>query len=77
MLSVFEVVEAAFNDVSFGLDGDHLSELVNVIDLQVNDLLGQYLEARDNAAAIPAQVAIMVQRLIGDLGSNLPAQHSR
>ncbi len=77
MSSVSEVVQAAFNDVSFGLDGDHLLELVNVIDLQVNDLLSQYLEARDNAAAIPAQVAIMVQRLIGDLGSNLPSIQDR
>ena len=73
MSSVSEVVQASFNDVSFGLNGDHLLELVNVIDLQVNDLLSQYLEARDNVAAIPAQVAIMVQRLIGDLGSNLPS----
>ena len=77
MPSVSEVVQAAFNDVSFGLDGDHLLELVYVIDLQVNDLLSQYLEARDNAAAIPAQVAIMVQRLIGDLGSNLPIIQDR
>ena len=77
MPSVSEVVQAAFNDVSFGLDGDHLLELVNVIDLQVNDLLSQYLEARDNIAAIPAQVAIMVQRLIGDLGSNLPSIQDR
>ena len=77
MSSVTEVVEAAFSDVSFGLDGDHRLELVLVIDLQVNGLLRQYLEARENAAAIPAQVAIMVQRLIGDLGSNLPSIQNR
>ena len=73
MSSVSEVVGAAFSDVSFGLDGDHRLELVLVIDLQVNGLLRQYLEAREDAAAIPAQVATMVQRLIGDLGSNLPS----
>ena len=77
MSSVSEVVQASFGDVSFGLNRDHLLELVNVIDLQVNDLLSQYLEARDNVAAIPAQVAIMVQRLIGDLGSNLPSIQDR
>ena len=37
----------------------------------------QYLEAREYTAAIPAQVAIMVKRLIGDLGSNLPNIQSR
>jgi len=58
MSSVVEVVEAAFDDVSFGLDGDHLLELIYVIDLQMNDLLDQNLQVRDNAAAIPAHVAI-------------------
>ena len=70
-------MEAAFSDVSFGLDGDHRLELILVIDLQVNSLLRQYLEAREDAAAIPAQVATMVQRLIGDLGSNLPSIQNR
>jgi len=77
MSSVSEVVEAAFSDVSFGLDGDHRLELVLVIDLQVNGLLRQYLEAREDAAAIPAQVATMVKRLIGELGSNFPSIQSR
>ena len=53
MSSVSEVVEAAFSDVSFGLDGDHRLDF----DLQVNGLLRHYLEAREDAAAIPAQVA--------------------
>jgi hypothetical protein len=61
MSSIFEVVEAAFSDVSFGFDGDHRLELALVIDLQVNGVLRQYLEAREDAAAIPAQVATMVQ----------------
>jgi predicted PurR-regulated permease PerM len=43
----------------------------------VHGLLRQYLEAREDAAAIPAQVATMVKRLIGDLGSNLPSIQSR
>ena len=77
MTSVVEVVEAAFDGVSFGLDGDHLLELIYVVELQLDDLLDQYLRTRDNAAAIPAQVAIMVQRLIGDLGSNLASIQDR
>ena len=48
MSSVSEVVEAAFSDVSFGLDGDHRFELVTVIDLQVNDLLRQLTEYYHN-----------------------------
>ena len=44
MSSVSEVVEAAFSDVSFGLNDDHRLELVTIIDMQVNGLLRQYLE---------------------------------
>jgi hypothetical protein len=54
-------VEARYSEgMSFGLDGDHRLELVLVIDLQVNGQLRQYLEAREDVAAIPAQVATMV-----------------
>lgn len=71
MIVTSEFVQASFNEVSFGLDGDYVIELIHVVSLQVDGLLAQYAKCNDGGAAMPAQVAIMVAHLIGELNTNL------
>lgn len=71
MIVISEFVQASFNEISFGLDGDHILELTHVVTLQVDRLLTQYASGNNEGAAMPAQVAIVVARLIGELGINL------
>jgi len=48
-----------------------LLEMVHVVTLQVDSLLGQYHAESYEDPSIPAQLATMLQRAVGDIGTSL------
>ena len=48
MFQIEDLVVSAFNGGSFDLDAIELQEMTNVVSLQVNNLLSQYVAGSDN-----------------------------
>ena len=70
MFTIKDIVSSAFSDVSFGLEATELLEMTHVMTLQVDSLLAQYHAGPDDETAIPAQLATMLQRAVGDIGTS-------
>ena len=51
--------------------------MTRVVILQVDSLLVQYHAGPDDEAAIPAQLATMLQRAVGDIGTSLSSLQER
>jgi len=77
MFTIEDIVGSAFSDASFGLEAMELLEMVHVVTLQVNSLLAQYHAESYDDPAIPAQLATMLQRAVGDIGTSLSSLQDR
>ena len=51
--------------------------MVHVVTLQVDSLLAQYHAEPNDEPAIPAQLATMLQRAVGDIGTSLSSLQDR
>ena len=67
MFQIEDLVAAAFNGGSFDLDAIELLEMTNVVSLQVDKLLLQYVAGPDNVRLLPYRPAEMLSRCIGNL----------
>ena len=67
MFQIEDLVAAAFNGGSFDLDAIELLEMTNVVNLQVDKLLLQYVAGPDNVRLLPYRPAEMLSRCIGNL----------
>ncbi len=76
-ITIEDIVNSAFSDASFGLEATELLEITYVVTLQVDSLLAQYHAGPDDEAAIPAQLATMLQRAVGDIGTSLSSLQER
>ena len=77
MFTIEDIVSSAFSDASFGLEATELLEMVHVVTLQVDSLLTQYHAEPHDEPAIPAQLATMLQRAVGDIGTSLSSLQDR
>ena len=77
MFIIEDIVSSAFRDAFFGLEATELLEMTYVVTLQVDSLLARYHEGPDHEAAIPTQLATMLQRAVGDNGTNLSSLQER
>ena len=77
MFTIEDIVSSAFSDASFGLEATELVKMVHVVTLQVDSLLAQYHTEHHDEPAIPAQLATMLQRAVGDIGSSLSSLQDR
>ena len=77
MFTIEDIVSSAFSDASFGLEAMELVEMVQVVTLQVDSLLAQYHAESHDDPAIPAQLATMLQRSVGDIGTSLSSLQDR
>ena len=59
MFEIEDLVAAAFNGGSFDLDAIELLEMTNVVSLQVDKLLLQYVAGPDNVRLLPYRPAEM------------------
>ena len=75
--TIEDIVCSAFSDASFGLEATDLLEMVHVVTLQVDSLLAQYHAEPHDEPAIPAQLATMLQRAVGDIGTSLSSLQDR
>ena len=77
MLTIEDIISSVFSDASFGLEATDLLEMVHVVTLQVDSLLAQYHAEPNDEPAIPAQLATMLQRAVGDIGTSLSSLQDR
>ena len=70
MFTIEELVSSAFSGESLDLEATELAGMTNVVSMQVDSLLLQYVAGPDNVRLLPNRPAEMLSRCISDLAIN-------